>query len=66
MPQMRWYSGESTIPDKNPNQISVLEAPPDNPVIPGLLSSTWVSCEYSWDSLRVLPLYKVVTLFLAK
>lgn len=66
MPQMRWYSGEGTIPDRNPNQLSVLEAPQDNSVIPGLLSKAWVSYECSLGSLRVLPVYKVVTLFLAK
>lgn len=66
MPRMRRHSGEGAIADRNPNQIGILEAPGDNPAIPGLLGGARVSSENSWDSWRVLPVYKVVTFFLAK
>lgn len=60
--EMRRCSGEGTIPD----QTKILEVPQDNPIIPAWLSKSWLCYEYSWDSLRVHPIYKVVTLFLAK
>lgn len=56
---------EGTIPDRNPKPSGILEGPQDKPVISDLLSKAWVSREHL-DSLRVLPVYKVVTLFLVK
>lgn len=56
---------EGTIPDRNPKPSGILEGPQDKPVISDLLGKAWVSCEHL-DSLRVLPVYKVVTLFLVK